>query len=98
MSAYIIKSTGEYPVHIGDIVVKCPGTTEDNLPDDIALVVETSRPDKGTGQGVYEAAPIEINGAWTQQWIVRDLTSEEISSLQDIEQKRIDRINEESNG
>ena len=92
MSSYVFKSTGEYPIHIGDIVVRYPDATEDNIPDDLALVVETTKPDKGEGQGVYESAPIEINGVWTQQWIVRDLTDEEKNNLAINEQKILDKL------
>ena len=98
MSAYIVKSTGEYPMHFGDIIIRYPDATEDNIPDELALVIETPKPNKNEDQGIYESAPLQINGVWTQQWLVRDLTNEEVSFLQDLQQKRIDRINEESNG
>lgn len=31
-------------------------------------------------QTVEEAAPVQINGVWTQQWTVRDLTPEELKA------------------
>jgi hypothetical protein len=92
MSAYVFKATGEYPIHFGDIIIKYPNATEDNIPDDLALVVETPKPDKGEGQGVYESTPIEINGVWIQQWIVRDLTQEEKDSLAAREQAILDKL------
>lgn len=92
MSAYIFKSTGEYPIHFGDIIIKYPEATEDNIPDDLAFVVETPRPEKGEGQGVYESAPIEVDGIWMQQWIVRDLTQEEKDNLAAKKQEILDKL------
>ena len=98
MSTYIVKSTGEYPIHFGDIVIRYPHATEENIPEDLALILETSRPTINDGQGVYEAPPVEIDGSWVQQWDVRNLTQEEINNLNTRSQSRLDKINEANNG
>ena len=98
MSAYIVKSTREYPIHFGDIVIRYPDATEENIPEDIALVLETSKPSISDGQGVYETSPIEIDSSWVQQWIVRTLTQEEIDNLNTRSQSILDKINEANDG
>jgi hypothetical protein len=50
----------------------------DDLPEGWVLVAETERPEPGANQVTVEAAPKEIKGVWTQQWLVRDMTTEEL--------------------
>jgi hypothetical protein len=78
---FINKITKEYPRFIGDLQLLHPNVTLDNLPDDWALVEETSMPETQSGKGVFEAKPKEINGVWKQQWATRDLTTEEIAKI-----------------
>lgn len=46
---------------------------------DIYPVAETNKPEYNEDtQIAEETTPIQIDGVWTQQWIVRDLTAEEL--------------------
>lgn len=74
-----ISPAGEYPRHYGDIMLDAPGwKLGDELPEGWHKVEETEPPTPGTDQLVIEDAPKEIKGVWTQQWLVRDMTAEEI--------------------
>jgi hypothetical protein len=74
-----ISANNEYPRHIGDVKLVQPGFKDgDELPAGWRKVEETQPPTAGTDQLVIEAAPKEIKGVMTQQWLVRDMTAEEI--------------------
>jgi hypothetical protein len=78
---FINKITKEYPRFIGDLQLLHPDATLDNLPNDWVLVEVTPRPENQDGKAIYESTPQEINGAWKQQWVIRDLTAEEIARI-----------------
>jgi len=90
MTQYIKISTLEYPRYEGDIRLEYPEITEDQTepnfpcPDTYAKVQATSVPnyDKDT-QLIYEIAPIQVDGIWTQQLAVRDMTDEELKNIQE---------------
>jgi hypothetical protein len=74
-----INPQGEYPRHYGDIMLDAPGwKLGDDLPEGWVQVAETERPAPGADQVVVEAAPKEVKGVMTQQWLVRDMTAEEL--------------------
>lgn len=74
-----ISPIGEYPRHYGDIMLDAPGwKLGDDLPTGWIKVQENERPTPGSNQLVLEAAPKQIKGVMTQQWLVRDMTAEEI--------------------
>src|SRR6056297_1792801 len=74
-----INSQGEYPRHIGDIQLEHPNFKEgDKLPDGWVKVEEADRPTVGENQVAYEGQPEEVDGVMTQNWVVRDMTQEEI--------------------
>jgi len=84
MSAYIKLSTLEYPRHEGDIRLEHPEIQESQTgdtfpcPSTYALVVPTTptafNKDTHTAE---EQQPLQVNGVWTQQWLIRNLTVEE---------------------
>ena len=85
MSTYIKLSTLEYPRHEGDIRLEYPEIREDQTwpnfpcPDTYALVTPVQTPEcNHDTQFVEEIAPIQIEGVWTQQFLVRDMTTEEL--------------------
>jgi hypothetical protein len=87
MSAYIKLSTLEYPRHEGDIRIEHPDIREDQTypnfpcPDTYALVTPIQIPSYNEEtQCAEEIAPIQIEGVWTQQFLVRDLTAEELEA------------------
>ena len=87
MSAYIKLSTLEYPRHEGDIRIEHPNIREDQTypnfpcPDTYALVTPIQIPSyNDETQCVEELQPIQIEGVWTQQFLVRDLTAEELEA------------------
>lgn len=74
-----ISPNNEYPRHYGDIMLDAPGwNLGDELPEGWHKVAETEMPTAGLDQIVIESEPKEIKGVWTQQWIVREMTPEEI--------------------
>jgi len=74
-----INAENEYPRHIGDIQIEKPGFKEgDALPKGWTKVEESERPTAGTDKVTVEGTPAEVDGVMTQQWIVRDLTQEEL--------------------
>jgi hypothetical protein len=79
---FINKITKEYPRFIGDLQLLYPDATLDNVPDDWALVEESPMPEYQSGKGIFETEPQQINGVWKQQWLVRDLTTEEITKIE----------------
>jgi len=87
MSAYIKLSTLEYPRHEGDIRIEHPEISESQTgdtfpcPSTYALVVPTTAPafDEAT-QIAQEQAPVQVDGVWTQQWLVRSLTAQELEA------------------
>jgi len=85
MSTYIKLSTLEYPRHEGDIRIEHPDIREDQTwpnfpcPDTYALVIPVQTPEcNHDTQVIEEIAPIQIEGVWTQQFWVRDMTAEEL--------------------
>jgi hypothetical protein len=87
MSAYIKLSTLEYPRHEGDIRIEHPDIREDQTwpnfpcPDTYALVTPIQIPSYNEEtQCAEEIAPVQIDGVWTQQFLVRDLTTEELEA------------------
>ncbi len=85
MTAYIKVSTLEYPRHEGDIRLEYPEIAENQTgdtfpcPDEYALVSPVQIPECDYEfQTVEELPPTQIDGAWTQQFLLRDLTTEEL--------------------
>lgn len=82
---FINTTTLEYPVSFQQIRQANPGVSFSAPPVDedvrhygYALVQRSEAPTPSTTETLVEAAPIEINGAWTQQWILRAATDEEL--------------------
>jgi len=74
-----INPQGEYPRHIGDIQLEHPNyKAGDTLPDGWVKVAEADRPTVGKDKIAYEDTPVEVDGVMTQNWVVRDMTQEEI--------------------
>ena len=75
---YIDVETGEYPLFIGDLMIKT------SLPEDEALkvirykpVLDTPLPSCEKTQRIIELPPTEENGVWRKNFIVREETQEE---------------------
>ena len=74
-----INPKNEYPRHIGDVQLDKKTYKEgDELPTGWVSVIETGRPDNQADKIIAEGFPEEVDGVMTQQWIVRDLTQEEL--------------------
>lgn len=80
---YIDKETGEYPITLGEIQQRHLNTIHpQNLPQ-YAYVEPTGTPSYDVStQKPIEAAPVEIDGVWRQQWSVVPLSAEELAELQ----------------
>lgn len=84
---YIKLSTLEYPRYEGDIRLEYPEITEDQTgptfpcPPTYALVQDVPWPENtDPNKTIEELSPIQIDGVWTKQIIVRDMTEEEIKN------------------
>lgn len=83
MSDYLNINTGQFPLHEGDIQLIHPGWTADQpLPSTFAKVEWQDQPELGKNQTAFAISPKEINGVWIRQWIIYDLTEEEIQEQQ----------------
>jgi hypothetical protein len=85
MRTYIKLSTLEYPRYEGDIRFEHPEIREDQTwpdfpcPDTYALVTPVELPEfNPETQCVNEVPPAQVEGVWTQQFIMRNFTIEEL--------------------
>lgn len=84
MSLFINTDTMEYPRYEGDIAI------EPNA--NWAEVERTTMPEYAVNQVLYELTPLLVNGIWTQQWAVRDLTPEEIEGNKETRLENLKRL------
>jgi len=74
-----ISPENEYPRHAGDIQLVAPKwKAGDPMPDGWVQVAEAERPTTGADELAYEGEPVEVKGVMTQNWVIRDLTAEEL--------------------
>jgi hypothetical protein len=84
MSDYLNLDTGEFPLHEGDIQLIHPEwTVEQPLPSTFAKVEWQDQPELGKNQVALVAPLVEVDGVWTRQWIIHDLTEEELQAQRD---------------
>jgi hypothetical protein len=79
MAAYINIITKEYPFYPGDMELRFPNFDENNVHEDYAVVLQPDLPEHTDTQRVDEIAPSLIDGVWTKQYVVIDLTQEELN-------------------
>lgn len=81
MSNMIHIASGDYPLSVQDVRARHPLTSFLNPfepPIGYAWVQETTKPNVSpVTQRVEESAPVEIEGVWTQTWMVVSLSAEE---------------------
>ena len=82
---FINISTLEYPVSFEqvrqanpNVSFSAPPVDEDVRPYGYALVQQSQAPVPSDIETLVEATPTEIDGTWTQQWILRPATDEEL--------------------
>lgn len=74
-----INSKNEYPRYIGDLQLEKKNFKEgDDLPAGWFAVLETEPPVASEGKVVEEVHPAKVDGFLSQQFVVRDLTEEEL--------------------
>lgn len=78
MSNLFISPDGQYPRHIGDILIEYPDFDGVNLPNGWNMVQEVDRPTVGENEIAYETSPEIVNGIYKQSWAIRTVTEEEI--------------------
>jgi len=84
MSDYLNLNTGEFPLHEGDIQLAHPEWTADQpLPSTFAKVEWQDPPALEENQTALVNPPIEVNGVWTRQWTIHNLTEEELQAQKD---------------
>jgi len=78
MTIYI-NPNGEYPRFYGDIQAENPNwNLGDSLPEGWIQVEDNPMPMPEYGKVVDEGFPIESEGTYSRNWIIRDMTAEEI--------------------
>lgn len=80
----------QYPYSYQKLIAENPNTSfPQSMPDNqldswgVFPVTTTAQPTPAPGQIVEEITPVEIGGAWTQQWNVRAATQQETDSQAD---------------
>lgn len=89
--AYINTTTGVYPYRVAMLRRDYPQTSFPSQPTDALLaefgvypVARADRPDHDPiHQVVAEQPPALVDGVWTQQWEVRDLTAPELAVMRE---------------
>ena len=89
MNIFINTVTSEFPLYEGDVRLLHPEIplelTGDSfpVPEEFAKVVATPVPVYDGKVQVLDPVQAEkINGVWTQKWVIRDLTPEEIDAIE----------------
>jgi hypothetical protein len=74
-----ISPQNEYPRYVGDIQIEYPEwDPSKKLPNGWTAVNPVSIPEILSSQALYEDFPVKENGEYFQNFIVRDLTEEEL--------------------
>jgi len=80
---YIDTNSNTYPLYPGDITLVSPSwSLGDPLPSGWFEVEPTDPPIVTNTQTYYEEAPLLGDGTYTQVWGVRELTQEELDTIQ----------------
>lgn len=79
----LITANDEYPRFQGDLELAHPDWKEgDALPDGWRIVVQSEVPEMDYATEIAEEGfPVEVNGVWQQNWVVRKLTAEELERM-----------------
>lgn len=71
---------GEYPLYYGDVQGRNPGWNPGmSLPDGWVQVEDTQVPEYAENQTVEELEPRQEGNKYFRNWLVRDLTEEELA-------------------
>lgn len=74
-----INPDNEYPRYIGDLKLEHPDFNDsDELPQGWISVQDVELPEKNKDEVIEEGFPIEKDGQFFRNWIVRPMTKEEI--------------------
>lgn len=83
-----IDPNGNYPRHIGDLLLEHKAwKTKDSLPDGWTLVEKTDQPIAGTGYMIKESYPALVDGKYQQTWEIVPIPEGYFNILQE-EQER----------
>ena len=81
----LISPNNEYPRFKGDVKIAYPTWREgDALPDGWRLVNESAKPEVEAGMTLVENFPTEIDGEYWQNFSVRELTAEELATIEKV--------------
>lgn len=80
MSAYINTLTLEYPLYPGDMQLRFVNFDEANPPEGWAVVPDINPPENTDTQYIEELIPILINGVWTKQFIIVEMSQNQIDA------------------
>jgi hypothetical protein len=80
---YIDTNSNTYPLYPGDIMLVSPSwSMGDSLPSGWFEVEPTAPPAITSTETYYEDTPSLMDGVYTQVWSVRELTQEELDTIQ----------------
>jgi hypothetical protein len=79
MPTYINTNTNEYPLYPEDMRVRFANFDDEAMPDGYAIAHDVDVPESTSVQRVDELFPILNDGTWTRQYVVIDLTEEQIA-------------------
>lgn len=108
-TALIELASSAYPKYLSDVRAANPLVSFSNQPTEELLaslgyspVTRTVQPVAATNQVVEEGVPVETDGVWTQTWVARDMTADEIatalSAAQDTASAAVDAAREATFG
>jgi len=83
-----IDSQGNYPRHIGDLLLEHPDYNGTDLPEGWKLVEQTDQPIPELGHVVLELDFEIVDNNYIQRWATRPLTEQEIASHEAFLEKR----------
>lgn len=76
MAYYYNIKTNEYPRHDGDLEL-LGWQFGSNLPEHWVEVEDSAYPEISSTQVCEEGTPVQIDGVWKRNWILRDVSPEE---------------------
>ena len=79
MPTYINTNTNEYPLYPEDMRVRFANFDDEAMPDGYAIAHDVDVPESTSVQVVEELFPVFNDGTWTRQYVVVDLTAEQIA-------------------
>ena len=76
---YLNIDTNQYPIYVGDL--QNIGIDINNVPNNFVVVDDTDIPELTSNQTVVEMFPVNVDGYWKQNWLIKDLSEKELQTI-----------------